>query len=69
MWLLKIGPVLACLTVFGRVGQSIFPRKDINEIGDKLRLNNDMLKTSCIRRTSFLTYTFPEVEFVNFLAI
>ena len=29
IWFLKTGSVLACLTIFGKVDQSLFPRKDI----------------------------------------
>ena len=32
IWLLKIGSVLASLITFGRVDQSLFPRKDIVSI-------------------------------------
>ena len=31
-WLLKIESVLACLIIFGKVDQSLFPRKDIVSI-------------------------------------
>ena len=32
IWLLKIVSVLACLIIFGKVDQSLFPRKDIFSI-------------------------------------
>ena len=32
IWFLKIGSVLTCLTTFGNVDQSLFPRKDIVSI-------------------------------------
>ena len=32
IWFLKIGSVLACLTIFGKVDQSLFARKDIVSI-------------------------------------
>ena len=32
IWLLKIESVLACLIMFGKVDQSLFPRKDIVSI-------------------------------------
>ena len=32
IWLLKIESVLACLIIFGKVDQSLFPRKDIVSI-------------------------------------
>ena len=32
IWLLKIESVLACLIIFGKVDQSLFPKKDIVSI-------------------------------------